>query len=159
MQWNDGAEPHGRWGGREALVSTPPSAPAASSLAKGASNNLHLWDKHLPRGPCLKRMLRECKPSTGCRGPCSTGTRGYGPHQAKRPPTRSEAGPSQGHLCLLGAGRVAQEWGRLTSSSLHQGVKAINKSTVKIKSLKANELCVNSLQPPLGDRLGGDAAF
>lgn len=65
------------------------------------------------------------------------------------------AGHPRGPGTCLGKGGWRSR-GRLTTSTLHQGAEAINRPTVKMKPLEANDLQVNSLQPPPEARFGGD---
>lgn len=131
MGWSGVTElsPERRRGGGEALGPTPPSLPSRCQPGLGASN-LHLPIKRLPLGPRLKGRLRgQAKHRMlGPWGDTPLGTCGGGPCQAESPPTWAEAGPPQGHLCLLRAGRVTLEGDRLPTSQFHPGLESHQKT-------------------------------
>lgn len=108
---------------------------------------LHLRDQP-PSRPSLQRMLggHSQAQAAGTWGDTPPGTCGCGHHQARRPPTWSEAGLGRTHVPAQG-----REGGRMGEGSpqliFFRELRATNRSTVKIASLEANKPCVNSLQP------------
>lgn len=107
---------------------------------------LHLRDQP-PSRPSLQRMLggHSQAQAAGTWGDTPPGTCGCGHHQARRPPTWSEAGLGRTHVPAQG-----REGGRMGEGSPQlifiRELRATNRSTENRIS-RGQQACANSLQP------------